>query len=162
MQLTRFTITKVEYLHSIQALSRTQAKALQIRSSSFCSLIYLRQNRLQKRGIKTTTLPVLDELAVGALAGACSKFFTTPISNIVTRKQTARMVSARSGPSHTKPSVQEIISQIQSGKGVQGFWSGYSASLVLTLNPSTNLYGTFKYTLLPSREEMVQVPRLHS
>lgn len=112
---------------------------------------YLRQNRLQKHGIKTIMLPVLDELAVGALAGACSKFFTTPISNIVTRKQTASMVSARSGSSHKEPSVQEIASQIQSEKGLQGFWSGYSASLVLTLNPSITffLYETFKRTLLP-------------
>jgi Mitochondrial carrier protein len=112
---------------------------------------YLRQNRLRKHGIRTTTLPALDELAVGALAGACSKFFTTPISNIVTRKQTARMISARSSSSHTEPSVQEIVSQIQSEKGLQGFWSGYSASLVLTLNPSITffLYETFKRTLLP-------------
>ena len=111
---------------------------------------YLRQNRLQKHGIKATTLPVLDELAVGALAGACSKFFTTPISNIVTRKQTASMMSARSGSSHKEPSVQEIASQIQSEKGLQGFWSGYSASLVLTLNPTITffLYETFKRTLL--------------
>jgi len=112
---------------------------------------YLRQNRLRKHGTKTTTLPVPDEFAVGALAGACSKFFTTPISNIVTRKQTARMISARSSSSHTEPSVQEIVSQIQSEKGLQGFWSGYSASLVLTLNPSITffLYETFKRTLLP-------------
>jgi hypothetical protein len=112
---------------------------------------YLRRIRLQKHGIKTTTLPVLDELAVGALAGACSKFFTTPISNIVTRKQTARLVSTRSSSSRKEPSVQEIASQIQSEKGLQGFWSGYSASLVLTLNPSITffLYETFKRTLLP-------------
>lgn len=112
---------------------------------------YFRQNRLQKYDIKTTALPVLDEFAVGALAGACSKFFTTPISNIVTRKQTARMVYARSGSSHIEPSVQEIASKIQSEKGLLGFWSGYSASLVLTLNPSITffLYETFKRTLLP-------------
>jgi cell division septum initiation protein DivIVA len=112
---------------------------------------YLRQKKLQKQGITTTTLPVLDELAVGALAGACSKFFTTPISNIVTRKQTASMVSARSGSNHNEPSVQEIASHIQSEKGIQGFWSGYSASLVLTLNPSITffLYETLKRTLLP-------------
>ncbi len=117
---------------------------------------YLRQNRLEKHGINTATLPVLDEFAVGALAGACSKFFTTPISNIVTRKQTASMVSARSGSVHNEPSVPQIASQIRSEKGLQGFWSGYSASLVLTLNPSITffLYETFKRTLLPrSRRE---------
>ena len=112
---------------------------------------YLRQNRLQKHGTPTTSLPVLDELAVGSLAGACSKFFTTPIANIVTRKQTASMISARPSSQRIEPSVNDIVSQIRSEKGIQGFWSGYSASLVLTLNPSITffLYETFKRTLLP-------------
>jgi hypothetical protein len=67
---------------------------------------------------------------VGALAGACSKFFTTPIANIVTRKQTAAMISARAGAKSTELSVSDIASTIRSEKGIQGFWSGYSASLV--------------------------------
>ena len=94
---------------------------------------------------------MLDELGVGALAGACSKFFTTPISNIVTRKQTASMISARSKKSSAEPSVSDIASEIKSEKGIQGFWSGYSASLILTLNPSITffLYEFFKRSLLP-------------
>jgi hypothetical protein len=106
---------------------------------------------LQKHGNNATTLPALDELGVGALAGACSKFFTTPISNIVTRKQTASMISARSKSQYFEPSVKDIVGQIRSEKGFQGFWSGYSASLVLTLNPSLTffLYETFKRTLIP-------------
>jgi len=85
------------------------------------------------------------------MAGACSKFFTTPISNIVTRKKTASMLAARSGSVSREPSVQDIASHIQSEKGIQGFWSGYSASLVLTLNPSITffLYEFFKRALLP-------------
>jgi hypothetical protein len=112
---------------------------------------YLRTNRLQKNGGKATTLPALDELIVGAMAGGCSKFFTTPISNIVTRKQTAAMISARSSSPTVEPSVRSIISDIRDEKGIQGFWSGYSASLVLTVNPSITffLYEFFKRTLLP-------------
>lgn len=112
---------------------------------------YLRTNRLQKKGSNATTLPVLDELAVGALAGACSKFFTTPISNIVTRKQTASMLSARNSSPATEPSVSDIANTIRNEKGIQGFWSGYSASLVLTLNPSLTffLHEFFKRSLLP-------------
>jgi hypothetical protein len=112
---------------------------------------YIRSRRLQKNGSKSTTLPVLDELAVGALAGACSKFFTTPISNIVTRKQTSSMISARSSSPSASPSVSEIAQSIRSEKGLQGFWSGYSASLVLTLNPSITffLYEFFKRAFLP-------------
>ncbi|TVY64289.1 Peroxisomal adenine nucleotide transporter [Lachnellula suecica] len=112
---------------------------------------YLRTNRLQKKGASATTLPVLDELAVGALAGACSKFFTTPIANIVTRKQTASLISARSGSTSAEPSVSDIANTIRAEKGLQGFWSGYSASLILTLNPSLTffLYEFFKRSLLP-------------
>jgi len=116
---------------------------------------YMRTRRLQKHGGKSTALPVLDELSVGALAGACSKFLTTPISNIVTRKQTAAMVSARSGSKSAELSVADIARTIRSEKGVQGFWSGYSASLVLTLNPSLTffLYEFFKRLLPRSRRD---------
>ncbi|EKD17571.1 uncharacterized protein L3040_006690 [Drepanopeziza brunnea f. sp. 'multigermtubi'] len=111
---------------------------------------YLRTNRLQSTG-HHTTLPALDELGVGVLAGALSKLFTAPMSNIVTRKQTASMLAARSSSTSPAPSVAEIVSKIRSEKGLQGFWSGYSAQLVLTLNPSITffLYETFKRTLLP-------------
>jgi hypothetical protein len=112
---------------------------------------YHRTRRLQANGSHSKNLPALDELGVGALAGACSKFFTTPIANIVTRKQTASMVAARSKKSTTEPSVSDIAAEIRSEKGIQGFWSGYSASLILTLNPSITffLYEFFKRSLLP-------------
>jgi hypothetical protein len=116
---------------------------------------YIRTQRLQKHGGRATSLPVLHELSVGALAGACSKFFTTPISNIVTRKQTAAMISARSGSTSFSPTVSDIASQIHTEKGLQGFWSGYSASLFLTLNPSLTffLYEFFKRCLPRSRRD---------
>ena len=92
---------------------------------------------------------MFDELSVGFLAGAFAKFFTTPIANIVTRKQTASMMSE--GSTARRSSVGSIASQIHSEKGLQGFWSGYSASLVLTLNPSLTFlfYETLKRALLP-------------
>ncbi|KAL3459440.1 hypothetical protein BJX64DRAFT_279225 [Aspergillus heterothallicus] len=88
------------------------------------------------RRSKHTVLPVLDELAVGVLAGAFSKLFTTPLSNIVARKQT----------SQPSASAADIAGKIRSEKGVRGFWSGYSASLILTLNPSLTFFlnGTLK------------------
>ncbi|RDW65297.1 putative peroxisomal adenine nucleotide transporter 1 [Coleophoma crateriformis] len=109
---------------------------------------YIRTNRIQQNGSK---LPMLEEFTVGAVAGACSKFFTTPISNIVTRKQTASLIASRSDIKKPTPSVLDIAQQIQDEKGIQGFWSGYSASLVLTLNPSLTffLYELFKRTLIP-------------
>jgi len=116
---------------------------------------YMRTRRLQKHGGKAPALLILDELTVGALAGACSKFFTTPISNIVSRKQTASMISARSGTKSGEPSVADIASAIRSEKGIQGFWSGYSASMVLTLNPSITLflYEFFKRCLPRSKRD---------
>ena len=78
---------------------------------------------------------------MGFLAGAFSKFLTTPIANIVTRKQTSSMLSGRdSGKRTDERSLRSIALQIRAEKGVQGFWSGYSASLVLTLNPSLTFF----------------------
>ena len=61
------------------------------------------------------------------------------------------MISARSGLKAYEPSVSDIVTSIRDEKGLQGFWSGYSASLILTLNPSITffLYETFKRALLP-------------
>ncbi|PTU24563.1 hypothetical protein P175DRAFT_0513517 [Aspergillus ochraceoroseus IBT 24754] len=83
-----------------------------------------------KRRSKHVVLPILDELAVGVLAGAFAKLFTTPLANIVARKQ-ASQASVRT---------QEIAAKIRAEKGIRGFWSGYSASLILTLNPSITFF----------------------
>ncbi|KAL4977617.1 mitochondrial carrier domain-containing protein [Aspergillus desertorum] len=83
-----------------------------------------------KRKSMHTVLPVFDELAVGVLAGAFSKFFSTPLSNVVARKQT----------SGTSASSLQIVSKIRSEKGIAGLWSGYSASLILTLNPAITFF----------------------
>lgn len=110
---------------------------------------YIRSRRLQSHHSSSkASLPVLEELGVGALAGGLSKFFTTPLSNIVVRKQTHSMTSsATSKP----PTISSIISDIREKKGITGFWSGYSASLILTLNPSLTffLYEFLKRVLVP-------------
>ena len=105
-------------------------------------LVYnsLRQARLKSRQ-RRQHLPVLDELSVGFAAGATARFFTMPISAIVTRLQTTSMVASHSsGARSDTPSVRSIIEQIRSEKGIRGFWSGYSATLVLTLNPSLTFF----------------------
>ncbi|KAI0432225.1 mitochondrial carrier domain-containing protein [Xylaria sp. FL1042] len=94
----------------------------------------LRSRRRAGRG-KGRSLGVLEELAVGMAAGACSRSFTTPIANVVTRKQTATLL----GPDNAL-GVREIVRSIREEKGIAGFWSGYSASLVLTLNPSLTFF----------------------
>lgn len=105
----------------------------------FLAYSYVRQKRLDARG-SGRSLPALEEIGVGVVAGAFSKLFTTPIQQIVTRKQTAAMMNQ--GLSSDPPpqlSTKDIASEIMREKGVQGFWSGYSASLILTLNPSITM-----------------------
>lgn len=118
----------------------------------FLAYNYIRQRRLSTRE-SSRVLAVLDEIGVGMLAGAFAKLWTTPVQNIVTRKQTAAMVSARDPTSSASPelSAKDIALQIRHEKGLLGFWSGYSASLVLTLNPAITflLHKIFLRTLVP-------------
>ncbi|KAI0543865.1 mitochondrial carrier domain-containing protein [Xylaria curta] len=94
------------------------------------------KSRRRRAGRSTSRrLGVIEELAVGMAAGACSRSFTTPIANIVTRKQTSSLLDPTSSPG-----VREIMRRIREERGIAGFWSGYSASLVLTLNPSLTFF----------------------
>ncbi|KAI5787040.1 mitochondrial carrier domain-containing protein, partial [Peziza echinospora] len=130
----------------------------------FATYTALRHQRLKQLPPQTTTLPVLEELSVGILAGAISKFFSTPISNIVTRKQTAvfharlrteayarklkkgnnkkRRGSKVEKPwtpkqqEYMHPSSISIIQDIYDEHGASGFWAGYKPSVFLTLNPA--------------------------
>jgi hypothetical protein len=105
----------------------------------FLAYSYVRQNRLAANGGRKS-LPALEEIGVGVVAGAFSKFWTTPIQNIVTRKQTAAMLRLdATSIDPPQQSTRAIAQGIYHEKGLQGFWSGYSASLILTLNPSMTM-----------------------
>ena len=131
----------------------------------FLAYTFLRQRAQRKVG--SSTLPVLHELSVGIAAGAFSKFITTPIQQIVTRKQTAALVAARD-PTSSLPaehahqlSIKDIALQIREERGIQGFWAGYSASVILTLNPSlTFLFQTLLKRTLPLSKRDNPGPRL--
>ena len=105
----------------------------------FLAYTLLREYEVKRHGKR---LPASRELGVGVLAGALSKLVTTPLQNIITRQQTAALVSARDPTSTTTPgeidrlTIRDIALQIRSERGLQGFWAGYSASLILTLNPA--------------------------
>lgn len=112
---------------------------------------YFRGSRLRKSGGKSS-LPAYEELSVGFVAGAMTKLLTTPIANVATRQKAA----ALSNRHEKAPSFMEIGRKILADEGPIGFWSGYSASLVLTLNPSLTffLFEFFKRLTLPkSRRE---------
>jgi len=77
----------------------------------------MREKRLRKataRGEKN--LGIIEELLVGALAGVFSRFFTTPMSNLVTRKQTSGQTAADGKPA----SSTQIIKDIYNEKGITG------------------------------------------
>ena len=122
----------------------------------FLAYNFLRQTRIRSSNSSSKHLPVIVELSVGFLAGAFSKLFTTPIANVVTRKQTSSMLSGRdAGKDTQQSSLRSITSKIRAEKGMQGFWSGYSASLVLTLNPSLTFcfFEALKRTLPRSQRQ---------
>jgi hypothetical protein len=82
------------------------------------------------------------ELFLGALAGGISRAFTTPISVVQMRKQCEQEDS----------SYQAIVGNILKEDGITGFWRGFGASLILTVNPAIT-YGLFErlQALKPSR-----------
>lgn len=119
----------------------------------FLAYSYVRQSRLAANGGRKS-LGALEEIGVGVVAGAFSKLCTSPIQNIVTRKQTAAMTALDGSTGKPPPSsTRDIANEIMREKGLQGFWSGYSASLILTLNPSlTMLLHKVLLRLLVSRD----------
>lgn len=105
----------------------------------FLAYSYVRQSRLAAQGGRKS-LGALEEIGVGVVSGAFSKLCTTPIQNIVTRKQTAAMTALDGSADTPRPtSTRDIAYEIRKEKGLLGFWSGYSASLILTLNPSLTM-----------------------
>jgi len=140
-----------------------------IADAFFFFLIYsfLRDRRVARHsklnGGKKSSLPALEELGVGFIAGSLTKLATTPIANIVTRKQAAAMMQAQGqNESYKSPSTRSIVQSILDDKGPLGFWSGYSASLVLTLNPSITffLFETLKRLTLPRAQRQNPPPSL--
>ncbi|EAA29036.1 mitochondrial carrier [Neurospora crassa] len=154
-------------------------------ADSFLFFLFYTWFRAKRLRVNEPYLKVLEELAVGAAAGACAKLFTTPVSNVVTRRQTANLISSSSSSSSSSPSSSSALSRSSNpstpptdGGGstvrrrrpsspraaaataaqpdlsftetivsiyrerglLNGLWAGYSASLVLTLNPSMTFF----------------------
>ncbi|CAN8097075.1 unnamed protein product [Discula destructiva] len=125
-----------------QGLGSDVAKSV---ADSFLFFLFYTWFRTRRSHGNSRRLPVWEELAVGAAAGACARLLTTPISNVVTRKQTAALVTddstsdGRPNPT-ARSSFGEIMHVIRAEKGFTGLWAGYGATLVLTLNPSITFY----------------------
>ncbi|KAI8371132.1 mitochondrial carrier domain-containing protein [Blakeslea trispora] len=82
-------------------------------------------------GKSSAQLNVAQELFLGAEAALVSRFFTTPVSNVTTRLQTA---------GHKSKGFKEIALDILKEKGITGFWTGYRASIILVSNPSITYF----------------------
>lgn len=145
----------------------------------FFAYDFLRNNRLKMKRLPNGRLPktlgIAEELLVGSLAGIFCRFITSPLGNIVTRQQTAALVqkSNRASPEASSekkyghvitgvappvtpttvetPSAVQIAKDIYKEKGITGFWTGYKATVVLSINPSLTYYffQALKANLIP-------------
>lgn len=106
---------------------------------SFLFFLFYNWFRARRLHGRRRHLNAAEELAIGAVAGAAARLFTTPVGNVVTRRQTASLVSGEAALDRDK-SFGEVLGEIRREKGVLGLWAGYSASLVLTLNPSITFF----------------------
>lgn len=126
--------------------------------------------RRTKSGRPPSTLGIAEELLIGSLAGVFCKFFTAPLNNIVTRQQTAALVNQTAGGesssdadpkqkgksikaggvahkllektkrTHSGASAIQIAHEIYAERGFLGFWSGFGATILLSVNPSLTYY----------------------
>ncbi|CAD6906613.1 unnamed protein product [Tilletia controversa] len=124
---------------------------------------------------KSITLSGAEDLAAGALAGATSRLFTTPLSNVVVRKQTgsrpAAVAASEKGKekegegavvaaaakvsesdsedegeySVEEPSILDCLREIVKEKGFLGLWSGFETAALLSITPALTFYFTHAY-----------------
>lgn len=108
--------------------------------------------RSTKSGRPPATLPVAEELLIGSLAGMFCKLITAPLSNIVTRQQTAAVINSK-GQGTAETSALGIAKEIYAEKGLLGFWTGYRATMIMSVNPSLTyyFYQVLKAVFLPRR-----------
>ena len=142
-------IVKIVDSHGVAGLFQgLEAATVKTVCDSF--LFFLTYNSLRKSRIYRAApgrSSAAEELKIGFVAGAFGKFLTTPIANVVTRKQ----LSAVGGSAGSGSETASLVRSIYHERGVRGFWSGYSASLILTLNPSLTFcfFDILKKLLLP-------------
>ncbi|SJX64899.1 related to ANT1-Peroxisomal transporter of adenine nucleotides (ATP, AMP)-member of the mitochondrial carrier family (MCF) [Sporisorium reilianum f. sp. reilianum] len=111
-----------------------------------------------------------EDLAIGALAGIVSRFFTTPLSNVTVRMQTSAnpkektkeqqeaIDKRKEGGSTVQPSsdsesddeggyaesagIMDVLRQIVAEKGWLGLWSGFETAALLSISPALTFYST--------------------
>ncbi|KAK4057570.1 hypothetical protein OIO90_001215 [Microbotryomycetes sp. JL221] len=134
-------------------------------------------------------LTALEGLVVGMLSGIVAKGFVSPLSNITVRQQTASTTRSKQttdeqdkdkdkdrattttadevdssddedGEYGSTPSIVEVARDIINEKGVWGLWSGFSSTIVLTLNPAITFYSfdLIKRAFIPAKNREHPTP----
>ncbi|SPO30831.1 related to ANT1 - Peroxisomal transporter of adenine nucleotides (ATP, AMP) - member of the mitochondrial carrier family (MCF) [Ustilago trichophora] len=101
-----------------------------------------------------------EDLAIGALAGIVSRFFTTPLSNVTVRMQTSANPKQKSKEQQKKElngsdsesddeggysesaGIADVLRQIVAEKGWLGLWSGFETAALLSISPALTFYCT--------------------
>ncbi|KAL1729484.1 mitochondrial carrier domain-containing protein [Schizophyllum commune] len=118
---------------------------------SFFRSLLLRKKDASSKKVKPA-LSIVQELALGLIAGAASRAISTPLNIITLRMQNARDedqsdassdessdVSSEDGDSGTASSLSGVVKDIYEREGLVGFWRGFKTTLLLCLNPSLTL-----------------------
>lgn len=116
---------------------------------------------------KGIVITAAEDLAIGALAGIVSRFFTTPLSNVTVRMQTSanpkektkeqlekRKDAVQSAPASSdsesddeggyaeSAGITDVLRQIVAEKGWIGLWSGFETAAMLSISPALTFYST--------------------
>ncbi|KAF5366027.1 hypothetical protein D9758_006734 [Tetrapyrgos nigripes] len=124
--------------------------------------LHARQRRLQSKTLPQLTM--IQELFLGFLAGVSSRAISMPLNIITLRLQTERTQKDASDSedeeveSTEETGVVHVVKQIYKEQGLAGFWSGFSTTLLLSLNPSITLacFQVFRRMLLYTRRTRLQ------
>ena len=127
--------------------------------------------RKRTSGARKPVLSPAEDLAVGALAGIASRLFTTPLSNVTVRKQTAASACTAhkksSGDDDSESdeetygdtsSIADTLREIVREKGVAGLWSGFSTAALLSISPALTFYASNAASKLIVRKDTKPTP----
>ncbi|KZT22520.1 mitochondrial carrier [Neolentinus lepideus HHB14362 ss-1] len=118
---------------------------------------------------KTLLLSVPEELAVGFLAGVMSRAISTPLSVITARLQTeneerddaeSKSESPVEPRASTSSRLAQVVKSIYNERGLVGFWRGFEAVVLLSLNPSLTffLYQIYRRLFLRGTDRQTPKP----
>lgn len=100
----------------------------------------------------------MEDLLVGMVAGAASRFFTTPLSNVTVRMQTTATAKPKTEKGKAKAKDDDnsdsddedeygngtgivgTMREIVKEKGIAGLWSGYETAVLLSVTPALTFY----------------------